>query len=120
MHKVIGGVGKRYVNKRVLAPRPRWNTPIPSIWPEVGKSPISGRQPVTLCAVALCRVDPLRQQEVIVGISDRMLTWNDEIEFETENQTKINGFGPMAKAVALSSGTTSISFEAYTETHKVI
>src|SRR5260370_24880857 len=119
MHSIQRRVVNRCLNKRLLAPPRRRDTLIPSFWSGVGKSHVPGRRPVTVCATALCRVDPQRTQEVIIGISDRMITWNEELEFETVNQTKIRAFAP-AKAVVLTSGSSTNGFSAYLETHKVV
>src|SRR5437016_5922231 len=90
MHTLKRRNGERYVNKRVLARRPRWNTPIPSFWPEAGKSRVSGRRPVTLCAAAICKVRPAGSDQVedaLITISDRMVT-KAGMEYESKFATK--------------------------------
>lgn len=117
MHKVIGGVGKRYINKRVLAPRPRWDTPIPSFWPEVGKSRVSGRRPVTLCAAAICKVRPAGSDQVedaLITISDRMVT-KAGMEYESKFATKEYFFS--SRIVSLASGDLDNNFTVAYETH---
>jgi hypothetical protein len=65
------------------------------------------RCPVTICAAVLCDI---HRQPVLLGISDRMLTWSEEIEYETEKRTKIFPFPErdvppdQAKIVALGAG----------------
>jgi hypothetical protein len=46
-----------------------------------------GMLPVTVCATVLCTAGP--QRIALIGISDRMVTWNDAIEYETWNRTKV-------------------------------
>jgi hypothetical protein len=73
------------------------------------------RLPVTICAAALCRNEG---KEVVLAVADRMITYGD-IEYETQNATKLAGFSP-AHAVCLGSGPSEVFFSIARKTHLAV
>jgi hypothetical protein len=69
---------------------------------------------MTVCAAALCKNGP---QDVILAISDRMVTSGD-IEFESD-RTKVFGFPPL-KVACLGAGTQDYSFPIALATKKAV
>lgn len=80
------------------------------------------RCPVTVCAAVMCRTDPNEDQEILLGIADRMVTWGERIESEPTNQTKFFAFSPAPKTptniVALASGELDAHADIAERTHQ--
>jgi hypothetical protein len=72
-------------------------------------------QPMTICAAAICKNG---QENVLVTISDRMITVGDETEFES-GATKIFGFSPV-NVICLSAGDADASLEIANATHRQV
>lgn len=76
--------------------------------------------PMTICAAAICKQG---MNDVIVGVSDRMLTCEvgevAQLEYETKAWTKIYGLHP-ADAVVLVAGDVDNHASIVTETHEYV
>jgi hypothetical protein len=97
--------------RRPLRGGPRPKVRVPSL----PRHPAKRRQPVTICAAAICKT---ATSQGVIGISDRMLTMRGETEFES-GATKVFSFHP-ANVICLSAGEATASLEIARNTRRQV